>query len=73
MLLRIWRTDDNLVRAAALAAGAGLVAHAFFGLADAIALYDRFIFAYWLLVGIVAGCYLQATRAPQRVMPGAAG
>ncbi len=72
MLLRIWRTSDNFVRAAALAAGAGLAAHAFFGLADAIALYDRFIFAYWLMVGIIAGCYLQATRSPRRVTPNAA-
>ena len=61
MLLRIWRTNDSFARAAAFAAGAGLAAHAFFGLADAITLFDRFIFAYWLLVGIVAGCYLRVT------------
>ncbi len=67
MLLRIWRTGDNFIRAAAIAAGAGLAAHAFFGLADAITLFDRFIFAYWLLVGVVAGCYLLATR-PKRVV-----
>lgn len=62
MLLRIWRTDDSFVRTAALAAGGGLAAHAFFGLADAITLFDRFIFAYWLLVGIVAGGYLLAVH-----------
>ncbi len=65
MLLRIWRTGDNFIRAAALAAGAGLAAHAFFGLADAVTLFDRFIFAYWLLVGIVGGCYLLAMRPRQ--------
>ena len=73
MLLRTWRTGDSFVRAAALAAGAGLAAHAFFGLADAITLFDRFIFAYWLLVGIVAGSYLLATRPPERVVPDRTG
>ncbi len=69
MLLRIWRSGDSFIRAAGIAAGAGLAAHAFFGLGDAITLFDRFIFAYWLLVGIVGGCYLLATRRPEWITP----
>lgn len=62
MLVRTWRRGEGFTRAAAVAAGAGLAAHAFFGLADAITLFDRFIFAYWLLVGIVTGAYMRTMR-----------
>ena len=32
--------------------GAGLLAHAIFGLGDAITLFDRFIFLFWWLIGL---------------------
>jgi hypothetical protein len=41
--------------ALALAYGAGLLAHALFGLADAVALGARPGFTMWLLLGLLAG------------------
>lgn len=54
---RAWRDGDPLVRVVALSAGAGLLAHTIFGTADAITLFDRFTWAYWLLVGLAGGAY----------------
>lgn len=63
MVWRVWRSSSLLLRVVALSAAAGLLAHAVFGLADAITLFDRFIWAYWLLVGLVGGAYALARRA----------
>ncbi|MFN8448192.1 MAG: hypothetical protein U0521_06290 [Anaerolineae bacterium] len=41
---------------------AGLLAHAIFGLADAITLFDRFTWAYWLMVGLVCSAYVLSRR-----------
>jgi O-antigen ligase len=62
MLLRAWQRGDPFLKAAAASVAAGLAAHAFFGLADAITLFDRFIWAYWLLVGLGGGIYVLACR-----------
>ncbi len=62
MLVQTWRHGEAFTRAAAVSAGAALMAHAFFGLGDAITLFDRFIFAYWLFVGIAAGAYVHTIR-----------
>lgn len=59
---RTWRAGDTFLRAVCISAAAGLLAHSIFGLADAITLFDRFIFAYWLLVALVGGGYVLATR-----------
>ncbi|MCC6801573.1 MAG: O-antigen ligase family protein [Anaerolineae bacterium] len=57
IIWRAWRDGDPLVRVVALSAGAGLLAHTVFGAADAITLFDRFTWAYWLLVGLAGGAY----------------
>ncbi len=62
MVWQAWRKGDPLVKAAAAAAAAGLIAHAVFGLGDAITMYDRFAFAYWLFIGLAGGAYGLATR-----------
>lgn len=64
MIWRTWRAGDSFLRAVCISAGAGLLAHSIFGLADAITLFDRFIFAYWLLVALVGGSYVLACRKP---------
>ncbi|MEO8395711.1 MAG: O-antigen ligase family protein [Chloroflexota bacterium] len=65
MVWRAWRKGDPLIKAAAAAAAAGLIAHAVFGLGDAITMYDRFAFAYWLFVGLAGGAYVLARRPPE--------
>jgi O-antigen ligase len=71
MIWRTWRKGSLFLKAVAVSAGAGLLTHVVFGAADAITLYDRFTFAYWLLVGLAGGAYILALReqesAPQGV------
>ncbi len=62
MIWRTWRDGDPLVQVVGLSAGAGLLAHAIFGLADAITLFDRFTWAYWLMVGLVCSAYVLSRR-----------
>jgi O-antigen ligase len=57
MLLQIWRRGDSSARVVAAAIGAGLLAHAIFGFGDAIALWDRFIFVFWWLLGLAGAQY----------------
>ncbi|MBI1257216.1 MAG: hypothetical protein GC204_07070 [Chloroflexi bacterium] len=65
MVWRAWRKGDLLLRVVAVSAAAGLIAHAIFGLGDAITMYDRFAFAYWLFVGMVGGAYVLACQPPE--------
>lgn len=66
MLLRVWRTGDLQARAFALATGCGLAAHLFYGLGDAIPLWDRFAFVFWWLIGLALAQYLLvASKSPQ--------
>ncbi len=65
MLWRSWRDGSRFIRVVAVSVGAGLLAHAVFGLADAITMYDRFGFLYWLFVGLAGGAYLLARRERQ--------
>jgi len=57
-LIRVWRRGE---RAAAVAVAGGVIAHAIFGLADAVTLADRFIWVYWWLIGLGAALYIQTT------------
>ncbi|NJO84727.1 MAG: hypothetical protein HC828_19480 [Blastochloris sp.] len=43
MLVQTWRRGDFRAKAVAASVGAGLLAHNFFALGDAITLWDRFI------------------------------
>lgn len=64
MLWCVWRTGTARDRAIALALGAGLAAHAVYGLGDAITLWDRFAFVYWWMLGLAAAQYrLVSARA----------
>ncbi len=58
MVWRTWREGDPFIRVVSISAAAGLLAHAIFGLADAITLFDRFTWAYWLMVGVVGAAYV---------------
>jgi O-antigen ligase len=63
MLWRGWRTGDQGIQVMAAAVGAGLLAHALFGLGDAIPLWDRLAFVYWWLLGLAGAVYVLAKDA----------
>ncbi len=57
MVYYCWRYGDSSERAVSLGALSGLLAHAIFGLADAIPLWDRFAFIYWYMLGLISVQY----------------
>ncbi len=60
MLFRAWRMGDDETRTVSIAVAAGLIAHAIYGLADAITLWDRFAFIFWMMLGIAGSVYHHA-------------
>jgi hypothetical protein len=62
MLVRVWREGDFYAQAVAVSLFAGLVAHGVFGLADAITLWDRFSFVFWLFIGLTTAQYVVTVR-----------
>jgi len=57
MLWICWRKSGQDGRVIALSLAMGLGAHAFFGLGDAIPIWDRTNFIHWLLLGLVSAQY----------------
>lgn len=57
MLWVCWRDGDRGARVVAVAVGAGLLAHGIYGLGDAITLWDRFAFVWWVMLGSAAAQY----------------
>jgi O-antigen ligase len=51
-LFKGYRQGDTSAKAVTGAVAAGLFAHGFFGLGDAITLWDRFAFLVWWLLGL---------------------
>jgi putative inorganic carbon (hco3(-)) transporter len=62
MLFKAWRLGDAQARAVSVAAAAGLLAHAIYGMGDAITLWDRFFFPLWMLFGLAGAQYVLVTR-----------
>lgn len=60
MLWYGWQNGNQIVRTTALAAFAGLLGHAVYGLGDTIALWDRFQFMQWWVYGLVGAQYVMA-------------
>lgn len=60
MLWYGWKHGDTIIRAVAIATGAGFIAHAIYGLGDTIALWDRFQFVLWCLIGLAGAQYVLA-------------
>jgi putative inorganic carbon (HCO3(-)) transporter len=54
MVVRSYRDGDQRARGVIVGAGGGLLAHAIFGLGDAIPIWDRFAFLMWWLLALVA-------------------
>ncbi|NJL57315.1 O-antigen ligase family protein [bacterium] len=58
MLWVCWRDGDAAARVAAAAIFAGLLAHGAYGLSDAITLWDRFSFLFWVMLGLASAQYV---------------
>jgi hypothetical protein len=52
-----WRRSDQQGRVVVIAITGGLLAHAAYGMFDAVPLWDRFSFVYWLMLGLAAAQY----------------
>jgi O-antigen ligase len=57
MLIHVYRHSDELARSVAVGVGAGLLGHVWFGLGDAIPLWDRFAFIWWGLLALACATY----------------
>ncbi len=53
MLWMVIQRGSRPARMIAVAAGAGLLAHAIYGMTDAIPIWDRFAFVFWLTLGVL--------------------
>lgn len=62
MLWRAGRRGSPTQRHLAVTLASAWVAHAVYGLGDAIPLWDRFAFLFWWLAGLSAALFLCATR-----------
>lgn len=61
MVWRCWRRGDWPARVVVVSAAAGLLAHGIYGMGDAVALWDRFIFVFWGLLGLIGAQYVVTT------------
>jgi O-antigen ligase len=62
MLVRTWQRGDKGLKAIALGVGGGLLAHTIYSVGDAIPLWDRLAFVYWLLAGLAGASYSLITE-----------
>jgi O-antigen ligase len=53
VLRHCWNSSNTSIRSASIILGASLFAHAFFGLGDAIPIWDRFHFIQWIMIGLL--------------------
>lgn len=58
MLWRTWRRGSRNLQVIVAAAGAALLGHAIYGMADAVTLWDRFSFIFWCVIGLAAAVYV---------------
>lgn len=65
MLWRGWQGGDTSQRALVLAIGGGLLAHAIYGLGDAITLWDRFKFLFWWMLALAGAQFTCLAAQPE--------
>ncbi len=53
-----WLRGDRPVRIVVASAMAGLVAHAIYGLADAVPVWDRLSFIFWMMLAVIAAQFI---------------
>ena len=62
MLMQAWKSENAEIQATSVAIGAGLLAHIIFGFTDAITLWDRFSFIFWLMLGMAGAVFTMAHK-----------
>jgi O-antigen ligase len=65
LLFKGYQQGPASARAVFAAVGAGLFAHAFFGVGDAITMWDRFAFVFWWLIALGGAQYMLHSRKIQ--------
>lgn len=60
MLWYGWKSQNKTAQAIAIASFTGLLAHALYGMGDAVTLWDRYQFILWWLVGLAGAQYVLA-------------
>lgn len=65
MLVLCWRDGGRKVRVVSAAVGGALLAYMVYGLGDAIPLWDRFSFIYWLMLGLAAAQFTIFRKSTQ--------
>jgi O-antigen ligase len=60
MLIYAYRHGDRPSQIIAAAVGAGMLAHGFFGVGDAITVWDRFAFLFWWLLALASAQFMLA-------------
>jgi O-antigen ligase len=66
MVWRCWRSGDRQAQVVAIATAAALLGHGVYGTGDAVALWDRFIFVFWSVLGLLAGQYVMLAKPDDR-------
>lgn len=66
MLWRAWRGGSASHKILVLGIGGGLLAHAVYGMGDAVTLWDRYSFVFWWLLGLAGAAY---ALLPARSVP----
>ncbi len=61
MLLTGWQLGGHTHRLLVKAIAGGLIAHAIYGLTDAVPPWDRFAFLFWWMLGLAAAQYIVVT------------
>jgi O-antigen ligase len=69
-MLRVgWQRKDVVIKLTAMACFSGLLAHATYGLGDAVTLWDRYQFVLWWLVGLAGAQYVLAKMREEQALP----
>ncbi len=63
-LFRAYRLGNRNVRGLAVGVAGGLIAHAVFGIGDAVTLWDRFAFVFWWLLALGSAVYYLIHHRP---------
>ena len=65
----VWRAANANDRTLVMAAGAALLAHYLYSIGDAVPLWDRLSFIYWIPVGVITGQYLLIGNLQEKRKP----
>lgn len=67
-LTRAYKLGGNNLKIASISVAGGLLAHIFFGMGDAIALWDRLAFLLWWLLALASALYWLAAHQPKPLL-----